>query len=169
MAAGCLVFRRWRRGIPGERGRDNLMNRLLRILAVALTFVATFYFCFWMAFTLLLRASPTPWLRVPGSLALAALAGHFVWRRLDAPAAEPEPADIAGQAASLSRAVGLGALLTGAVGFVGGFFGPMLLSSDSPQGPMLGIFITGPLGVVLGAIGGVVYWVARKNAAPRPK
>jgi hypothetical protein len=44
----------------------------------------------------------------------------------------------------------------GAVGFVCGFFGPMLLAPDANQGPMLGIFITGPGGAALGAVFGLV-------------
>jgi hypothetical protein len=44
----------------------------------------------------------------------------------------------------------------GAIGFAAGFFGPMLLKPDANQGPMLGIFITGPGGFLLGLIYGVV-------------
>lgn len=47
-----------------------------------------------------------------------------------------------------------GALLLGGIGFVLGFAGPMVLTPEANQGPLLGIFITGPLGVVIGAIGG---------------
>jgi hypothetical protein len=36
-----------------------------------------------------------------------------------------------------------------AIGFIVGFVGPALLS-ESPQGPLLGIFVTGPAGAVLG-------------------
>jgi len=50
-----------------------------------------------------------------------------------------------------------GALIVGGIGFCAGFFGPMLFAPDANQGPLLGIFITGPLGALLGAIGGVVY------------
>jgi hypothetical protein len=65
----------------------------------------------------------------------------------------------------------LGALITGGVGFCGGFFGPLIFAPEANQGPLLGIFITGPLGVVLGAIGGLVFWLvrqAKKNNAPSP-
>jgi len=48
------------------------------------------------------------------------------------------------------------AVIVGAAGFCLGFFGPMLLAPDANQGPLLGIFITGPLGAVAGAIGGYV-------------
>ncbi len=52
-----------------------------------------------------------------------------------------------------------GAAMLGGIGFALGFFGPMLLTPQSNQGPLLGIFVTGPLGVVIGAIGGaLVAW-----------
>jgi hypothetical protein len=51
----------------------------------------------------------------------------------------------------------LGGLVGGVIGFVGGFFGPMIVTPEANQGPLLGIFITGPLGVVVGMIAGVAY------------
>jgi len=33
----------------------------------------------------------------------------------------------------------------------------MILAPEANQGPMLGLFITGPAGVVIGAIAGAVY------------
>lgn len=47
------------------------------------------------------------------------------------------------------------ALIIGGIGFAAGFFGPMILAPGANQGPMLGIFITGPLGAVAGAGYGV--------------
>ena len=47
---------------------------------------------------------------------------------------------------------GLMALLVGVVGFVIGYFGPILFTPESNQGPLLGIFITGPGGAIFGAI-----------------
>lgn len=47
-------------------------------------------------------------------------------------------------------------LLMGAAGFLAGFFGPIAIEPGANQGPLLGIFITGPLGVVAGAILGVL-------------
>ena len=53
-------------------------------------------------------------------------------------------------------------LSLGAIGFAGGFFGPMLFAPDANQGPMLGLFITGPLGFLCGAAIGTaqVMWRA---------
>jgi hypothetical protein len=42
-------------------------------------------------------------------------------------------------------------LSLGAIGLIGGFVGPVIFTPDANQGPMLGIFITGPLGFLCGA------------------
>jgi energy-converting hydrogenase Eha subunit B len=58
----------------------------------------------------------------------------------------------------------LGAVLLGGLGFIGGFFGPMIFAPEANQGPLLGIFITGPLGFVLGGlIGAIVGWWRNRN------
>ena len=56
----------------------------------------------------------------------------------------------------IARGAAWGALVVGGVGFVCGFFGPIALSPDANQGPLLGIFITGPGGALLGALLGAV-------------
>ncbi len=66
----------------------------------------------------------------------------------------------------LAASIMLGAVAVGGVGFVAGFVGPIILAPDANQGPLLGIFITGPLGAVIGAIGGAVLW-ARDGAPER--
>jgi hypothetical protein len=48
------------------------------------------------------------------------------------------------------KSVSTWALVLGGVGFICGFFGPIELSPDANQGPLLGIFITGPLAFLLG-------------------
>ncbi len=57
----------------------------------------------------------------------------------------------------------MGGMVLGGIGFAGGFFGPMMLTPDANQGPLLGIFITGPAGFVLGTALGWVYASTRKN------
>ncbi len=44
----------------------------------------------------------------------------------------------------------IAAVCVGATGFVAGFFLPLLLSPEANQGPLLGIFVTGPGGALLG-------------------
>jgi hypothetical protein len=55
----------------------------------------------------------------------------------------------------------------GAVGFACGFFGPIVLAPEANQGPLLGLLVTGPGGVVLGFLGGLVARVLPIGAAAR--
>lgn len=64
---------------------------------------------------------------------------------------------------SLHTGILTGALVVGGLGFALGFFGPMIFAPQANQGPLLGIFITGPLGAVLGAVGGALRWQLRKR------
>ncbi len=48
------------------------------------------------------------------------------------------------------------AVIFGVIGFLGGYVGPLIVRPEANQGPLLGIFITGPLGVALGAAIGLV-------------
>jgi hypothetical protein len=57
------------------------------------------------------------------------------------------------------------AVMVGAAGFCLGFFGPMILAPGANQGPLLGLFITGPLGAVAGAIGGYVVGSRRERSS----
>jgi len=50
----------------------------------------------------------------------------------------------------------LGGLVVGGVAFLAGFVGPILLMPGANQGPLFGIFVTGPLGCVVGTAGGVI-------------
>ncbi len=82
-------------------------------------------------------------------------AGRLVWNQLASSSGTP----------GLARAITLGALLVGGLGFLGGFIGPMIFAPRANQGPLLGILITGPLGVVAGAIGGALHWMVRRKSA----
>lgn len=65
--------------------------------------------------------------------------------------------------ASLPVFVGIGAVALGGLGFVAGFFGPMFFAPGANQGPLLGIFITGPGGGLLGALAGWLVWLKRRG------
>ena len=67
------------------------------------------------------------------------------------------------------KSASVGACAVGFAGFAAGFFGPLLLTPEANQGPLLGIFITGPLGAVVGAIGGAfVGWRRAARDRLRP-
>lgn len=48
------------------------------------------------------------------------------------------------------------AAVLGIVGLLAGFIGPLVLSPESNQGPLMGIFISGPAGVLFGALIGAL-------------
>ncbi|HKQ18121.1 MAG TPA: hypothetical protein VJW75_00110 [Candidatus Eisenbacteria bacterium] len=57
--------------------------------------------------------------------------------------------------------------ITGAVGFILGFLGPIVLAPQANQGPLLGIFVTGPLGFFVGlAAGWLIARFRRRQALP---
>ena len=53
---------------------------------------------------------------------------------------------------AVSAAIGAASL--GGIGFACGFFGPIIFAQQANQGPLLGLFITGPLGAIIGFIAG---------------
>ena len=56
--------------------------------------------------------------------------------------------------------IGIFALVAGTLSFLAGFVGPLFLSSSN-LGPLLGIFVTGPVGAAGGALVGCVVWAKR--------
>ncbi|HZZ28406.1 MAG TPA: hypothetical protein VFE46_10430 [Pirellulales bacterium] len=55
----------------------------------------------------------------------------------------------------------IGGIILGSISFAAGFFGPIIFMPESNQGPLLGIFITGPFGFLVGCILGAVYALFR--------
>jgi hypothetical protein len=84
-------------------------------------------------------------------LIAAAAVARYVWVHAD-----DMPKHLAGS-------ILYGAVLFGGVGFTAGFFGPMIFAPAANQGPLLGIFITGPAGVLMGALAGLVYGLVRSR------
>jgi hypothetical protein len=58
-----------------------------------------------------------------------------------------------------STLLGGGAL--GGIGFVAGFIGPIIVMPEVSHGPLLGIFITGPLGFLIGGLAGLIVALAQ--------
>jgi uncharacterized membrane protein YeaQ/YmgE (transglycosylase-associated protein family) len=56
-----------------------------------------------------------------------------------------------------------GALMLGITGFLIGFFGPMRFQPWANQGPMVGIFVTGPLGILGGGLLGGALKIAKSD------
>ena len=128
---------------------------MLTIARLGLAFfvgIATFYFVFWVPFSLLSFLPGHLLLATVGSLAAAIWTARYTWRRTD-------DAEDGGLLAMTFT----GALVVGAIGFVGGFFGPIIFTPEANQGPLLGLFITGPLGFLVGGAGGFVYGLVRRS------
>jgi len=62
--------------------------------------------------------------------------------------------------------VGRWTFAVGGVSFALGFFGPMILVPDANQGPLLGIFYTGPLGLLGGLAVGIAREILGHKAGP---
>ena len=62
----------------------------------------------------------------------------------------------------------VGAAVVGGFAFIAGFLGPIIFSPQANQGPLLGIFFTGPLGSLVGvALGLLTSIVMNKFRPPR--
>ena len=52
-------------------------------------------------------------------------------------------------------------LIISAFGFFIGFIGPLIFTPDDNLGPLLGIFVTGPLSFVIGLVTSAIYFKSR--------
>lgn len=118
------------------------MLSFIKILASFFSFLLVLFFIS----TILTITSNFPvWLNATISLALALLSGWFSWQLTS------------GQRAGKGIAIVGGASIVGGIFFTLVFLGSMAIIKDTSQGPLVGIFIATPLGVILGAIGGYQY------------
>ena len=120
----------------------------------ALASIGAFFGAWLLAFLLGLAVFPggLAWLQPIIALVFAAWVARRVWHGLDA-----------ATDGSLAIHVGMGAAILGGLGFVLGFFGPMIFAPQANQGPLLGLFITGPGGAVLGAFIGWRVWTKQRG------
>ncbi len=64
--------------------------------------------------------------------------------------------EASGCATSVAYGLG-GSVILGFISFLIGFVGPVIFMPESNQGPLLGIFITGPAGAIIGFVAGALY------------
>jgi hypothetical protein len=122
------------------------MKITIRIIITFLSVVASYFFIFWLPFSLIPGVHNIPAIPIIASLLLAVIVGFIVWKQTET------------VSMGLLRYIILGGIIIGSIGFILGFFGPIIFSPSANQGPLLGIFITGPIGFVIGLIGGGIYW-----------
>jgi hypothetical protein len=130
---------------------------VVRILFTFISGIAAFYFTYWAAGALIFALDWSPWLSFLAALSAGVGAAWLVWTRTES------------IHSGFVSTVVLGAVVTGGIGFSAGFFGPMIFTPGANQGPLLGLFITGPLGFLLGAAGGAIYWFRRRGLPPGPQ
>jgi hypothetical protein len=124
-----------------------LMKPASRVAFAFMVFFGTYVLTWLLA--LLLPLGSLGWIGNVISLIVAVALARYTWIH----------ADVA--AGSLAGAIGYGAILFGGIGFAAGFFGPMIFAPEANQGPLLGILITGPAGVLLGVFASLIYGLAR--------
>ena len=118
------------------------------MIAGVATFAA-FYYVYWVPCAMILEMihGRFQWMwiiRLLGSLVGAAGVAQYAWRHKSmAPR-------------GLVSCMILGGVVGVGVGFSAGWFGPMIAGPGS-QGPLIAI-VTGPLGFLIGTIGGGLYW-----------
>jgi hypothetical protein len=88
-------------------------------------------------------------------LIAAIAAGRYAWVHAD------------GMPKYLAAFIFCGAVLFGGIGFAAGFFAPMVFTPEANQGPLLGIFTTGPAGILFGASAGLVYGLINSRRGER--
>ena len=125
------------------------MKTLLRGLVTLLAVISVYLFVYWMPVSAI--AGPG-WLRDILAMSGGVVGGWIVWRFTGS------------RRGNFLMSVLGGALTVGAIGFVGGFFGPLLFTPDANQGPLIGMFVTGPLGFVVGGIDGALRWQSTRRA-----
>jgi hypothetical protein len=136
------------------------MNIALRLVLTLFCVIAAFYFVFWTSGAVasgFLSDVGTMVLSYAVAVGAAGVVGRYAWIGMRE------------SQAGLLSAIAKGALITGSVCFLAGFFGPIILTPEANQGPLLGLFITGPLGFLIGAIGGGIYWTAIKRRSGRDR
>jgi len=102
------------------------------------------------------------------ALACAGAVWYFWPKTPSPPARRQTETPTTSEPAYLSRVI-VCSMIAGTVGFAGGFFGPMIFSPGSNQGPLLGIIVTGPLGFLLGPVIGVATLIRRTSLATLPR
>lgn len=131
----------WQRGVDV----GTLVSRLVALLFVV---PATYYFIYWLPFSLV-PLGEYRWIASLVSLLCALGVGRYVWVELST-----------SHHGAISSIL-MGAVILGGIGFTAGFFGPLIFMPNANQGPLLGIFITGPFGFIGGGILGFLYWAIR--------
>jgi hypothetical protein len=121
------------------------MKNLGKMMVAVFAVLISYTFFYWIYFMVVPYSNSFTWLANIIAFCLSISIGLFMYRKM-------------GRNDNRVLTYALkGAVLLGAIGFSIGFFGPIIFTPSSNQGPLLGIFITGPIGFLLGLIAGALY------------
>lgn len=128
------------------------MRTAIRVIVTILSVLTVYYFCFWWVLSFIHLPKNIFFIKNIIALIIAMLVGYFVWK------------NTRNLHNSLVKHILLGGLIVGSVGFVAGFFGPLIFTPEKNLGPLLGILYTGPIGFVVGLIAGGIYGKIKINS-----
>lgn len=139
--------RAFERLVYGPAAGSVLINLFIRSFLVIIVAPAVYIATYWIC-SLLFYAYGIAW--VPHTIALlfALEAAWVTWTRT-------RPLD---SAVGRSRYIALGALLLGGAGIALGFYIPVINTPGWLRGTIIGVLVSAPSGLLLGAIGGYLWW-----------
>lgn len=126
------------------------LKRFFRLLLSFICFAGVFFFSNVFIFSIVELPTSLHFIQPIISIVAGLVIAKFIWAKT---------AFVHPTVASYSF---IGAIGLGSIGFIGGFIWPLIFRPDSNLGPLLGIFITGPLGFALGLIGGIFVGLNKK-------
>jgi hypothetical protein len=126
------------------------LKRFFRLLLSFICFAGVFFFSNVFLFSIVELPASIQFMQPFISIVAGLVIAKFIWAMT---------AFVHPTVASYSF---IGAISLGSIGFIGGFIWPLIFSPENNLGPLLGIFITGPLGFALGLIGGIVVGLNKK-------
>jgi hypothetical protein len=124
------------------------MRTIFRVILTIVVFIGSYCFIYWVPVSFMPAARQVDVILRIGSLLIAAVTAFFLWKTTANPL-------------GLIFHVLMGGMILGSIGFVLGFFGPLIFTPDSNQGPLIGILYTGPVGFLLGLFGGGLFWIIK--------
>lgn len=122
------------------------MTTSIRLLLATTAFLGVYLFT-WIVLLFLPLGSLT-WLANLAALVVAIFLARRTWVRT-------------AEGITPMMAAGFGAAIVGSFGFTVGFLGPIFVAPEFSEGPLLGIFFTGPVGAMVGAVGGYLVGIKR--------
>ncbi|MFN3194537.1 MAG: hypothetical protein ACE364_01130 [Chlorobiota bacterium] len=121
-------------------------NRVIKIVLTFLSVIAIYFFINKAVFPIIPGISNIAGLRIIISILIALIIGFIVWKNTGSIFNE------------MSKYIIIGGIIVGSIGFVLGFFIPLIFWPSNTYAPLMSIFIIGPIGFVIGLFGGGIYW-----------